>query len=1212
MNYSDFVGLYSISKTLRFELKPTPATKKLLDDSGVKETDKIRHEHFKQAKKILDEVHREFINDALKNVSLSTSDLQDYIKLTLDKASKKADVQKAQKKIFSSFEQAYKITNYEWQEKLDAKKFFLQSPGIQLEIASQLAEKIAKNLEMNEDDVKNTLKQFDKFSTYFKGYAENRKNCYSFDGKATEIANRTIAQNLITFYKNIEKFNKYYSGNSLLADDVSKYFLLENYNQFITQQSIAQNYNVKIGELNYIINQERQKQKKDAKANLPLFKVLYKQILGDATKEVPFEFIKDDAEYKAIIHNLKDKMPKWIEEIEDHFVSQAKQLQNPEGVYLGKKAINTLLQKYISIDVRPLINEELPELAKNKSSKTDDDESLRNQFISVKDFFEALDKVQEQSETSILRSDESAALLPSQFIWNKLCNDIEKDVKVAKDSAPKIDTSNKNSVKSALDSFNDLFRMYSYFELRYKNQPVAVMDEDAKFYQIFNAEDTPFANEKDKRFSQVYDLIRNYLTKKQYSLDKWKLNFDCSILLGGWDLNKEPEKHGVLLRHKQQYYLAIIDNSAKNAFDKKENLDLYTAGADDWQKMEYKLLPGANKMLPKCLFSKSFRENFGVPSDIDVLYKNDEYKKGDKFDINKMHKLIDFYKDAIKKYEGWSMYEFVFSDTKTYQSIDQFYHEVDRFAYRLDFVNINNQVLSKMNENGQIYLFEISNKDWLKEARGKANLHTQYFLNTFRGGDFKLNGEAEIFFRPKSIEAKVDKERKSKHEIIENRRFSEDKILFHVPITFNRNSKLSSNFAFNQHAIERIKTNGVNAVIGIDRGEKHLAYVAVVDKNGKLLDKPVSLNQIHSICKGRDFPKDYFDELKKREDERRSNRQDWDAVRRIKDLKDGYVGHCVKQVVDLMVKHNAVVALENLNFGFKQGRSKIERSTYNQFEQALLKKLQYVVDKNKDDDEIFGVQKGVQLAPPDVAPGKISNHMGFVFYVDPSYTSAIDPKTGYRQHVRLDDRVKTKNFSKFVDDAFDKIYFKDDKLIFEFNWRGLAKAQNGLGVSKNKKTDIKQDKKWGITLDVPRTVFHKNVAGKSETEIVNPQQLLICSLNEAGIKLNEDIKLQLVKNTNLSSKFVKSFVYCFNLANKLRNQIDGEDAIISPVYPNGFDSRNQKLDGKYKWNGDANGVYNIARKGAILLQKLNKASTPKEFNCKVSSEEYDGFVGGEK
>ena len=76
--------------------------------------------------------------------------------------------------------------------------------------------------------------------------------------------------------------------------------------------------------------------------------------------------------------------------------------------------------------------------------------------------------------------------------------------------------------------------------------------------------------------------------------------------MSGWDLNKEQDNTTVILRKDGLYYLAIMNKKHKKVFDVKS---MPTDG-ECYEKMEYKLLPGANKMLPKVFFSKSRIDEF--------------------------------------------------------------------------------------------------------------------------------------------------------------------------------------------------------------------------------------------------------------------------------------------------------------------------------------------------------------------------------------------------------------------------------------------------------------------------------------------------------------------------------------------------------------------------------------------------------------------------
>jgi CRISPR-associated protein Cpf1 len=114
-------------------------------------------------------------------------------------------------------------------------------------------------------------------------------------------------------------------------------------------------------------------------------------------------------------------------------------------------------------------------------------------------------------------------------------------------------------------------------------------DKDAAFYAEFEK----LLLELDK-ITPLYNMVRNYVTQKPYSTEKIKLNFENSTLADGWDVNKEHDNTTIILRKNGLYYLAILDKKHKKVLDK----DVAETSGDCYEKMEYKLLPGANKMLP--------------------------------------------------------------------------------------------------------------------------------------------------------------------------------------------------------------------------------------------------------------------------------------------------------------------------------------------------------------------------------------------------------------------------------------------------------------------------------------------------------------------------------------------------------------------------------------------------------------------------------------
>ena len=70
MNFNDFTGLYSLSKTLRFEAKPVGATWYHIQQSELLNEDQHRAESYKVVKKLIDEYHKAFIDKVMDSFCL--------------------------------------------------------------------------------------------------------------------------------------------------------------------------------------------------------------------------------------------------------------------------------------------------------------------------------------------------------------------------------------------------------------------------------------------------------------------------------------------------------------------------------------------------------------------------------------------------------------------------------------------------------------------------------------------------------------------------------------------------------------------------------------------------------------------------------------------------------------------------------------------------------------------------------------------------------------------------------------------------------------------------------------------------------------------------------------------------------------------------------------------------------------------------------------
>ena len=148
-----------------------------------------------------------------------------------------------------------------------------------------------------------------------------------------------------------------------------------------------------------------------------------------------------------------------------------------------------------------------------------------------------------------------------------------------------------------------------------------------------------------------------------------------------------------------------------------------------YRKMIYKLLPGPNKMLPKVFFSKSRIDEFAPSSALLTNYEKGTHKKGENFQLQDCHALIDFFKQSLEKHEDWSQFGFQFTDTKEYSDISGFYREVEQQGYKVTFQDIDADYIDKLVEEGKLYLFQIYNYAMCHAALVQQDLSYHIKLN---------------------------------------------------------------------------------------------------------------------------------------------------------------------------------------------------------------------------------------------------------------------------------------------------------------------------------------------------------------------------------------------------------------------------------------------------------------------------------------------------
>lgn len=1136
------------------------------------------------------------------------------------------------------------------------------------------------------EEIKGSLSAFEGFFTYFVGFNQNRENYYE-TGKeaATAVASRIVHENLPKFcdnalffenrskeYKNIHStlqkldrklVNKEGKKIEPIAEDI---FGIRYFSKCLSQKQI-ETYNEQVGDANFLINLYNQaKREEEGFKRLSFFKALYKQI-GCGKKQSLFYALTHDKKHEAdkvrgqgreaisveevlsfaakaggkyfggeIDNGVVDTVPKFLEFIKNR--------ENYFGIYWSKAAINTISNKYFANwhDLKDKLKE--AQVFKKADKGSEEDVKIP-EAVELEGLFEVLNKVENWKDTlfktSITADDQKKKLVsesvnPSQALIWLISADIKKLVSSFLTESDKIlklnnykSSESREEIKSWLDDALAVSQMLKYFlvkESKAKGEPVDSV--------LANSLDI-LLRADDATWFKWYDGLRNYLTKKpqdDLKENKLKLNFENSTLAAGWDINKEPDNYCALFRNAEnKQFLGIIVKQEKQKgfnkiFEKGGDVPLYAADdGEGYRKMEYKLLPGPNKMLPKCLLPKSDRKKYGASDEILDIYENGSFKKNEEnFSTESLRKLVDFYKSALNKYEDWKCFNFSFKPTSEYKDISQFYSEVEKQGYKLNFVAVNKTELDKLVTQGKIYLFEIKNQDSNsgKKDGHKNNLHTSYWKTLFENIENrpKLNGEAEIFYRKALPTDKIkEKYGKDGKKIIENFRFSKEKFLFHVPITLNFCLK---DEGINNLVKEKISQNKNVHFLGIDRGEKHLAYFSLVDINGQckeegtlnisFLDKNGKPRTVKSEKRTRDKDgkesveivecKDYNDLLEARAGDRDFARKNWQTIGTIKELKDGYVSQVVRKIVDLAVKNEAFIVLEDLNTGFKRGRQKIEKSVYQKLELALAKKLNFLVDKTAKDGEFGSVTKALQLSPPVSNYGDIENRkqLGIMLYTRADYTSQTDPVTGWRKSIYLkkgsEENVKTQITKAFSDVGFDgKDYFFAyvDKNSGK-EWK-LYSGQNGVSLDRFRGERGKDKNEWVSTLqDVVRILDEIFVNFDKKRSLLS--QIL-------------DEKIELVKINQFPAW--ESLRFAIDMIQQIRNTgIVEKDAdfILSPVRNEKgehFDSREAKEN--LPTSGDSNGAYNIARKGIIVNEHIKRG-----YKLYIHDLEWDAWLAGDK
>lgn len=582
--FEQFTGLYPVKKTLRFELKPIGKTLENIEKKGLIAQDEQRDREYHRVKDIIDRYHRRFICMCLQN-----------FKLKLNSEGKK-----------DSLEEYYEYISKAKRNEAEDKHFNKVKENLRKQIVDTFKngatwddlfkkELIQDHLiNIAEDDKECAMiEHFSKFTTYFAGFYKNRQNMYSEEEKSTAIAYRLINENLPIFYDNMRSFEKIAESdvathfeemeaifqNNLKGKHINEMFRLDYFSVVLTQEHIEV-YNriiggrseddVKIQGINEYVNLYNQQQKDKCK-RLPLLKPLYKMILSDrvSISWLSERFESDEEMLDAINETIttlqpvlgdddKDKSLKYLlQHITDFDLSRiyisndtgltdiSQQLYGLYGIFTNgiKNDIRSQANptKKEKVDVE-LYEERINRLFKSgKSFSIAYLNSISGMAESIEDYFVQLgayDRNYEQ-HINLFTQIEMARVAAADILAGKHANlnQSETDIKLIKD---------------LLDAFKSL---QHFIKPLLGNGDEA--DKDNEFYAKLHE-----AWDALNIITPLYNKVRAWLTRKPYSTEKIKLNFENPVLLEGWP-NPEANSCVIFKENEFTYYLGVLDSTSR-------------------------------------------------------------------------------------------------------------------------------------------------------------------------------------------------------------------------------------------------------------------------------------------------------------------------------------------------------------------------------------------------------------------------------------------------------------------------------------------------------------------------------------------------------------------------------------------------------------------------------------------------------------------------
>lgn len=1212
--FSSMNNLFPVSKTLSFRLVPMGNTLDTIRRARVIEDAEQLKKDYEILKAAADRVHKRFIEQTLSGLHLkymgegAMDSIQEYAEAFYD--NDQDAVSACAEKLKASITDAFNAVKYD------------EKNGMLKALAGELLVKDILRKEVLSEEEAAALERMKNYTTFMRPYFTIRNRIYDAEEKGFTIPIRTVDENLPIHLKNVKRFallpNEEREKLTPLFDAVSDKFnwayklqdvFTVSAAACLSAQSAIDLYNTLIGGIaledgtriqgiNEIVNLHNQADtKEEGYCKLPKLEKLKKQILSDreSLSWLP-ETFENDREVLDALVKLEEEFHAGIP-MED--ILDATNCADHGAVLIGTASLSDFSHKCTGRwdEFERCIKEELKE--QNPPKKREKENSYNERInklykkmsvISVKELFDTVQKYKTPGQAKTLSLEEYVyGLIVSPLL--KAGQDFKAMMDYIGSMRPedKLGQTRKDEkenartyIRSWLDDLMDARRAAQVF-----TAGNGTVTPDPCFYEtVVN----PF-DEFSNKLVPLYNKVRNYLTRKPYSTDKLRLYFGTPALLSGWDRNKEKDSRGILLQDAKNKYLAILPAHAKKLFEDEKAYD----GSSDMKRLSLKFLPGPFKMLPKVGFSAKGIPFYNPSQAVLDLYNGPKAVK--EYDLNEVALMVDYYKHLLVANPEWADIKFELKPTEEYVSLNEFFVDVERQAYAMNWKGVSRPFIERAVERGDLYLFKLDCMDMSENHYGtdsipKSILDEAFSVRNAADTAIRISGGAAIYYRKASLPAYVthpknvpiqNKNPRSKnrtrtlaYNLIKDRRFTEDQFNLHIPFLLGPGNDKNGEYNVNSRVREIIKGNPGMYVVGINRGERNLISIAVTAPDGRIVEQR-HLNVFDNF--------DYREKLASVEAERQEARRDWNAITGIKNLKAGYLSRAVGEIVKIVKKYDCVVALENLDMEFKRGREQFEKNVYQQFERDLVNRLSLLMDKHEHDR----TRTTLQLATPGKTQEERTrfSQNGIVFFMNPSWITKTDPLTGFVN--RLNTHYVSNEKTQEMLSKVDSFRYLPEEKMFALTFRY---------------SEVSPSKKVGI--DRPWTVYTHGRRNKEDretrvTSIVDATAEMAAAFVAEAIEYKDGAEL-LPRMKGSSASFYRAFLDALRLT--LQNTLyDGRELHIVSCTKDAsgrfFDSSERSAATGLPSDADINAAWNIARKCHMVLRNIREYVPGKEKGPKM-------------